>query len=142
MMDFSIAMLPVVLAGASLSNRVLGPKKTVVACSRLSGATMALLGSRCSELDLVACESAVRWIHRFARICLGAQCLEKACALTQWFACHGVKADIVIGHCVQDGQLLMHAWVEVDHEKKFFYDSKFNANWRSDSVDVVSTVCS
>lgn len=51
-------------------------------------------------------------------------CLEQACALQLWLAWHGQTTRLCIGKRIENGQLLMHAWLESTPEP-FFYDSRF-----------------
>ena len=51
-------------------------------------------------------------------------CLETACAFSVWLACHGQRSTIKLGKRVENGMIMMHAWVE-SYGEKFFYDARF-----------------
>lgn len=51
-------------------------------------------------------------------------CLEFSCAVQIWFAIHGQRSEICLGKRLQDGRLLMHAWIKTERDT-FFEDSRF-----------------
>ena len=53
-------------------------------------------------------------------------CLETSCAFQQWLAVHGESGRVVVGKRIENGNLIMHAWVETEHAI-FFKESDFEA---------------
>ncbi len=139
MLDGFVCFSPACLAGVALINHVFGPEKTIRANNAVAQTAFYLsdkLGVTCPNAS--HCDQIATWLQRVAAHLPGVACLETACVMQTWLALHATGSEVVIGHCVEHNELLMHAWVETP-ERRYFYAPKFSANWRSASRVDVST---
>lgn len=116
----SIVFLPLGQCFFGASKRMLGIVKTVALSHRISDAVLNVLGERETEILPQDMVWELRWIH----YCMPRPwiaCFETACAFEVWLAFHRQRGRVCIGKRMENGHLIMHAWVQC--KTAGFFDS-------------------
>lgn len=119
----SVVTVPFAMAAIGVIKHFAGPAKTREMTHRLAARIRAHVPARRVGLEPDDMRYELCFIGK-CRIPPRIACFETACAFDLWLAAHGQQAKVCLGKRVEQGEILMHAWVETDPEP-FFYDSRF-----------------
>ena len=118
----SVFLFPVPMAALALCNRVCGPVRIMRLCENVSNRILNIV----NKPQLIRYNDVSFELSCVMRLMPKpyVACLELACTLQIWLAMHGDRARVVIGRRVENGRILMHAWVETINAS-FFADERF-----------------
>ena len=123
----SVLLLPLPMAGIYLLKKTAGPLKTLNFNAQISQKIFAF--TRWIDLKelpftpgRIHCELAI--LQHLTPHSLFA-CFELACAFQLWLAAHGESSEVVLGKCIIDHKIRMHAWVKTENAV-FFKDGEFD----------------
>ncbi len=105
----TILLVPPAMVAFAILKSFAGPQKTMQ-FSRKSAQFL-------HQLHLLSPRLPAPWELRFLQRCTlppYVACLELSCAWQNWLALHSQSSTIRIGKRIENGKLLMHAWVTTD----------------------------
>ena len=119
----SILIIPPTQVIFAILKHIYGPRKTIQISHQTAQFMISLIPEQTHaftpdnlklEMKIISRMSCPPWIA----------CFETACAFEQWLAIHGETSQICIGKRLENGRLLMHAWVQTK-SASFFRDNRF-----------------
>ncbi len=119
----SLMLLPLGQIAFAVINRVSGPYTAIRIGRKVSKSLLEVVPKTHRRVARDDIAVAMKLIDR----CMPRPwiaCLETACAFQVWLAMHGENASVCIGKRIENGRILMHAWVRTDTDE-FFADSRF-----------------
>ncbi|MBR4985374.1 MAG: lasso peptide biosynthesis protein [Proteobacteria bacterium] len=127
----SVIAIPFAMLSTGALKWALGPLKTRDLTHRAAAVLRAIRPPRRIAIEPDDMKFELRFIEK-CKCPPRIACFEASCALTLWLAAHGQTAKVCIGKRLENGHLLMHAWVESD-SNPFFYDGRFCKIWDTDA---------
>lgn len=121
----SLIFLPIGQICFAVINRVSGPYTTIQMGRKAADCLLDVVPKSKHHVAVNDIALALKLIDRFMPRPWIA-CLETACAFQIWLAVHGENSTVCIGKRIENGRLLMHAWVRTD-SAVFFDDARFTA---------------
>ena len=115
--------IPVSAVCWSIAHHFMGPQKVLRIAQNVADRIANLVKPPATPIKASDMQRELRLIERM-QVHPWVACFETACAFSLWLGWHGQKSTIRLGKHVENGDFMMHAWVESCGEK-FFYDARF-----------------